>query len=276
MASDVKSSDLLYISSSGNFDAVTVYSYPKIELVGTLKGFNEPQGECVDRAGDVFVTNTNDSDIVEYAHGGTSPTKTLSDSGYYPVGCAIDPTTGNLGVTNIYSSGSGPGSVSIYKRARGLPATYRDPNIVAYYFCGYDDNGNLYLDGANASGFAFAELPNGSNTFVNITLNQTIYFPGGVQWDGSDVAVGDQEADDTDTSAIYQFAISGDTGTEVGETPLTGAIDVVQFWIQGGRVIGPDAGNNDVGIWTYPSGRAVNRFTGVNVPVGSVVSEARK
>jgi hypothetical protein len=45
----------------------------------------EPFGECSDSAGDVFVaayanSSMNSSTIYEYAHGGTSPVATLSDS----------------------------------------------------------------------------------------------------------------------------------------------------------------------------------------------------
>ena len=69
-----------------------------------LSDSNSPYGECVDKAGDVFVAdfggNTGTPAILEYAHGGTKPIATLSDPGYYPESCSIDPTTGNLAVTN--------------------------------------------------------------------------------------------------------------------------------------------------------------------------------
>ena len=53
---------------------------------------------------------------------------------------------------------------------------------------------------------------------------------------------------------IYRLAISGSSGTKVGPTPLTGSKDVVQFWVQGKRLIGPDAGLADVGLYNYPAG----------------------
>lgn len=69
MAPDAKTNDLLYVSDVGTND-VYVYSYPKLKLEGTLTGFATPDGECVDMAGNVFITNFGTQQIFEYAHGG--------------------------------------------------------------------------------------------------------------------------------------------------------------------------------------------------------------
>ncbi|HLY03812.1 MAG TPA: hypothetical protein VKR56_15105 [Candidatus Cybelea sp.] len=265
------SGDLLYVSDTESSD-VYVYSYPGDKLVGTLTGFKDPGGLCVDKNGNVFVTNTGGDDVVEYAHGGTSPIATLGDPGYFPFGCSIDPTTGNLGVANNFpSSGSGQGNVVIYTHAKGKPkGDYTDPNIEQMLLCGYDDKGNLFVDGlTKASGFAFAELRSGGTTLTNITLNQSIGNPGGVQWDGKHVAVGDQS-----TNVVYQFDVSGKKGTKAGSTALSGATEVVQFWIAGSKLIGPDAGEGNVGIWKYPAGGSeVKKITGLAVPLGATLSK---
>ncbi len=65
MAAGAKKRDLLYVSDVGTYD-VDVYSYPRGTQVGVLRGFNFPGGECVDKQGDVFVTNTFGQDIYEY------------------------------------------------------------------------------------------------------------------------------------------------------------------------------------------------------------------
>ena len=67
-----------------------VYSYPGGVLKQTLLGFTDPGGECVDANGDVFITNTGGSDILEYAHGARNPSATLKDAGEFPIGCAVD------------------------------------------------------------------------------------------------------------------------------------------------------------------------------------------
>ena len=50
-----KKGALLYASDSAA-DVVKVFSYPRGKLVGTLTGFQTPQGMCVDKAGNVFIT----------------------------------------------------------------------------------------------------------------------------------------------------------------------------------------------------------------------------
>jgi hypothetical protein len=269
--------DLLYVSDQGT-NAVYVYSYPQGTLQQTLTGFKEPAGECSDTGGDVFISNAFAHNVLEYAHGGTSPVRTLNDSGEFPSGCSVDPVTGNLAVTN-YCSGSstkctGPGSVFIYLGAKGTPKKYTDAAISNFDFCGYDNKGNLFIDGTLNNVFAFAELRAGRSSITSVTLNQSIGKPGNVQWDGSHIAVGDDTTGTTST--IYQFAISGRSGTKVGTTSLNGATGLGQYWIQGAKVIGPNSGGSrkgTVGFWNYPAGGSPTKtITGLGRPLGATVS----
>ncbi len=106
IARGAKAQNLLYVSIEG-FNDVYVYSYlpapPK--LVGKLTGFKDPLGECADKKGDVYIVNAKASNIREYAHGGTKPIAIISDKGSDPVGCSLDPTTGNLAVSNSSARG---------------------------------------------------------------------------------------------------------------------------------------------------------------------------
>jgi hypothetical protein len=272
MSPEAAKSNLLYVSDDAS--VVNVYAYPKGTLVGTLRGFSEPQGVCSDKFGNVWVVNTDTGNIVEYAHAGTTPIAILSDAGFYPASCSVDPTTGNLAVANIASVSQGnQGNVAIFTGARGTPAYYAPGNIVRDYFCGYDNRGNLYVDGQSgpSSGFGLAKLARGKTTFASITLDRSIEFPGGVQWDGKHVAVGDQVAD-----VIYQLKIAGSTGTVIGTTALSGASDVIQFWKQGSNVIGPDYNSAYTGFWKYPAGGSpTKRLTeGVYKPIGATVSKS--
>jgi DNA-binding beta-propeller fold protein YncE len=270
--SEAASQDLLYVSDTITND-VYVYSYPRAKLVHTLSGLTDPAGECVDRDGDVFVANTGRNNIIEYAHGATSLKATLDDPGYFPIGCSVDPTTGNLAVTNVSPSSSASGNVVVYLRAKGRPTgDYADAAMPDPLLCGYDDAGNLFVDGTGPSGaFAFAELRSGEKKLANVSLNQHIGNAGGVQWDGSHIAVGDQS-----TNTIYRFDVSGKQGKVAGSTQLGGATQVFQFWIAGAKVIGADAYAADVGIWKYPAGgAAVKIIDGLYAPLGVTVSLAR-
>ncbi|MGA8533352.1 MAG: hypothetical protein WB615_04535 [Candidatus Tumulicola sp.] len=265
-----------------NAFAVSVYSYPGGKFEGRLTGFVASSGECVDAKGDVFVTNEVGGTIVEYAHGGTKPLEILQAAAEHPLGCAVDPTTGNLAVTTFGSGGSNSGgNLAIYPHAKGTPIIYADPDIKRYYLCGYDDTGNLYVDGISPGrgNFELAELAKGSGIFTSISLNQHISLPGGVQWDGKYLAVADQNA-----SVIYQFTISGGIGTEVHATPLgSPAFDVFQFYIDGRTVIVPNDYSKDSKtawdvLYYHYSGGGTPKRTITNVvhaPRGVVVSKAK-
>jgi hypothetical protein len=269
MLPEAKGEDLLYTSNSWT---VTVYSYPKGRHVGTLRHFYRPLGECVDTAGDVFIANGT-AQVFEYAHGGTKKIGTLSMTGYQPQSCGVDPTTENLAVT--WDKGLSQGYIAVYQGAKGTPTLYSNGNMLTV-FCGYDNQGNLFVDGfAEGSGFRFAELPKGGSALENIALNQSFGNPGAVQWDGKYVAVGDDEYNN-----IYRFSISGSSGTLESTTSLGGAQSVLQWWIDGGKVIGSDELEPDTTFyWSYPTGgEPVKSFQlkDIGAPAGATISKARK
>jgi hypothetical protein len=216
----------------------------------------------------VFITNEDSGEILEYAHGGRKPIAELNAGLSSTVGCAIDPTTGNLAVSTFEG-------VAIFTNARGTPTTYTDPDFSEYFLCSYDDKGDLFVDGLTSNdAFIFAELPKDHKRFKYILLVPTIEFPGGVQWDGKYVAVGDQ-----DVPVIYRYKVSGGMGTGVGKTSLgSDADEVFQFFILGNRVIAPSVCVypciGDVFYYHWPEGGSSTRTItdGIRYPRGVVVS----
>ena len=271
MLPEAKGEDLLYIA---NVYTITVYSYPKGRLVGTLKDFYTPYGECVDKTGNVYITDSKFGKIYEYAHGGTTPIHTLKDPGYEPYGCAVDPTTGNLAVANYSDASARQGNLVIYHKAKGYPKSYIGYGFYYYYYCGYDAKGNLFVDGLNYGGFnfEFGELRKGSHTIDDILLPNTVNFPGGIQWDGQYVALGDGG------TSIYQYAFSGSKATLEGTTTLTGAGSVGQFAIANSTVATPNQFFSGSGVLLYPypaGGSASGSITkGVFYPFAAAVSPA--
>jgi WD40 repeat protein len=289
MLPEAKNDDLLYISDL-IAQVVDIYTYKSHKLVGTLTGFFNPEGLCVDSAGDVYVTNdTSDGvhQITEYAHGSTTPVRTLNDPDGRVNGCSVDPKTGDLAVANLWGATDHQGNVAVYKHASGSPASYSTPNIYYYYYCGYDNRGNLFVDGETyGSVFGLGELPKGGNALDFVTVDQTIYLPGGVQWDGKYLAVGDQVAVKHNfTSTIYDFAINGSAATTVNTMVLTGSNQVAQFWIpvarrkhgEGKLLIGPNQNGADTLIWDYPAGGTpIQTISSETDPIGATVSLAKK
>lgn len=272
IAPDATSQDLLYVT---DLQEVRVFSYPRGNYEGTLVPFEEAIGTCVDQSGNVYIADVGYNRLFEYAHGGTKRLRAIYTGN--STDCSVDPTTGNLAVTNG-SSASGIGSLSILTNAHGKPKYYHDPDFRYYDFCAYDNKGNLFVDGLDkpsGNSFVFAELPKGSAKLITITLNRAIGFPGGVQWDGQHVVVGDQ-----DNATVYAFAINGSQGVLTGETQFKAGHDVVQTWIDGTRIIAPSVTgggyDNEVLIYKYPGGGSPVKTISRHIlePQGATVSKA--
>jgi hypothetical protein len=249
MLPEAKSENLLYVSFG--CDGTCVLSYPNGELVGSLSAGYE--GVCSDSSGDIFITNG--STVVEYVHGGTSPIATLSVPGDMASGCASDPTTGDLAVTY---SGTSHGNVAIFQGAQGTPTTYYVDLDVQ--FCGYDNQGNLFVDGAADGVVKLAELPKGGSSFGEIAISPAVDgFPWQVQWDGKYITL--EASGPGDGVAIYRLQIAGSVATVVGKTDFKGVTRTAsQSWIQGSTVFIPYGVRGDgidkprIGVWKYPKG----------------------
>jgi hypothetical protein len=260
---DKKAGQLLYIADSGT-NEVETFAWPKPKTGAALSGsFSEPQGECADTKGNVYIANTGESNILEYT--GTKLTNTIADSGQYPVGCSVD-SKGDLAVSNIISTADGPGSITIFAGGKGTGKNFAVTGLSRVYFLAYDKT-TLWVSGESSSStVAFASVnAKGKSTNKPIT-GGSISFPGGVQFDGKNVTLGDQ-----DGAVVYQmkkFAI-------VSSTPLTGSVDVVSYWIDQptSTLIAPDAGAAAVEIYKYPAGgSATQTLTGFSEPIGATVS----
>ncbi|MGA8476001.1 MAG: hypothetical protein WB681_13185 [Candidatus Cybelea sp.] len=259
------SKKLLYVSDTATGN-VEVYTYPEMTLAGVLTGFTAPVGECTDPAGNIWITTEGGSSgdsVYEYAHGGTTPVNVLvMSAGVIPFSCAINPKTGDLAIGSFDTEVS----VVIFHNAQGTPTMYSDPNLFSTYFLGYDPGGNLFVDGTNAyNQFRYAELPAGSSTFVDITLNTLPAQPGNVQWDGKYIAIGDQG------STIYQTQ-----GSTVVSTTTLSTSCLQQFYImpQKKKVVAPDRCNVNADVYHYPSGGTpIKTVTGgLQQPFGAVLS----
>lgn len=268
MATTAKRQDLLYVANIGNDHAfVKAYAYPSGKLVGKLPGFTGPlYALCVDRAQNVFVADFYGQDIVEYAHGGTRPIATLTDNGS-PSGCSIDPSTGDLAVTNSCDGPVGScypsGTTLIYRKAQGIPVLYHDSYISQMFYCTYDNAGNLFVNGLVQAFYSdeYDELPKGSSSFTSLSLDKLpkAQGPGGLRWNGKYLVV----APIFDGNVVYRYAISGSSGARVGVTHLAGVPNlhgVENFWIQSTTLIAPEEGIQEkhsigrVGYFKYPDG----------------------
>lgn len=261
---------LLYVSDT--FDnVVQIYQYPiqgtKSKPVGTLTGFNEPQGLCTDAKSHVYVVNTQDSDVLEYAYGGSKPIATFKTKGYYPVDCSVSPTSGAIAISSILNTASGgqiPGAVTVCLKQNSC-TNYVGPDVCGVgciqqpEFVSYAANGDLYVDSFYGSSavFAIGYLPHGTTTWQVVTVSGTrVAFPGDLKWDGRYLNIGDQGYV-VGGDAVHRCIPNGAKLTCIRTIIFKGATDVVQYVIdqQDKSLIGASYGNGRVDAWSYPSGK---------------------
>jgi len=274
---------LLYVASNATTQ-IFVYHYKSGAFVGWLnpvnRGVSSIRGLCVDKVGNVWITeddNTTGSSVaVEYGHGGSKALRTFATGGS-AIGCSVDPTSGDLAVAN-WSTKSGAADLRVFERSSGIPKDYTIRACSFMASPGYDGDGNLYVDGQDASGQStVCELPHKGIAMRSVGFNVSIQGPAGAMWDGKYMTLASAYNYGTylGKTLIYQMRqdASGNL-TEVGRTVLTdkgcpsGEADVTQPFIvglrntpenrnQGSVVVG---GNNGIyciyrfAFWKYPRG----------------------
>jgi hypothetical protein len=282
------SGDLLFTSGSivAYNGTIFLWSYPDGKFVKRLRGYYGGIGMCSDKSGNVWVAEG--SNVDEFNHDGKGIGGLRDGTGLGAVGCAVDPTSGDVAVTSGES-----GTILVFPNGTGSPKSY-SAAFTWGWFCGYDDQGNLFADGSygNSGSGVLVELKKGAKSVTTISLDHSISGSGAVQWDGKYVAVEAAKAPHTVT--IYQISVSGSSGTVASSTQLTSPardVGVRQFWIQDGRILRAVGGaehDSKVGVWKYPQGGKpqrfiykrgrlrVHRFTGLTVSVAPSRSRIRK
>lgn len=249
------SASLVYVSE-WTAGQVLVYHYPSLHPAGVIQE-SLPFGLCVNGAnGDVYVVDRDTAPVVDgYHHGATTPFTTLSLGSAYPISCAVDATTGNLAVTTDIT-------VAIYLGGTGSP-TFVPSSIGNMWGAGYDPSGNLWLSGQPNSCVAscYAEIShtNPVGPMVPVTLQATIANPGGVQWDGHHMTIGDQYA-----STIWKVKPNGHT---FGTASLPGAVEVPFYDVLGQKVVATDRNLHKFYLYNYVTGTLLNSVT---LPPGDV------
>ncbi|MBV8372113.1 MAG: hypothetical protein JOY69_02535 [Candidatus Eremiobacteraeota bacterium] len=261
---------LLYVSDVV-FNRVSVYSYPDLAPMGVLTGVKAPEGMCTDpRNGNVWITEIFASRVVEFAHGATTPIRTLADQpDAYVEACAVNPTNGDLAVANRTIQGEDPGDLVIFKRGQGKPIVYSDPKMFLFVGVGYDAAGNAFVDGNGFHGqnLRLDELTAGANQLGNVPWKgPTIRLEGDVRATRSGLLVGD---------AAKRVIYETNKGTVTGTIRLDDACTVYQFTIDHGKLIAASvcASSGAVLIYDYPAGgKPVAKLTGFTTPGGVTIS----
>ncbi len=245
MLPEGKHRDLLYVVDGGT--QVDVLTYPGFKLVGTIAGFSESTGLCSDAQGNVWVANDSASELVEYAHGGTTPIATLDDPNQYPISCSVDPKSGSLAVSD-FPIASGESSIAVYAHETGTPTLYHDRRIAEILYLGYGPRSRLFFDGTLGNDFAMGRFKGGSFSRISVRGATITSAPGGVQYANGTLTTTAHGSGET--ALIFRMS---DSGRIESTTELLGA-DVCQGYLIWKTVVICPSGYNDLFVYRYPQG----------------------
>jgi hypothetical protein len=267
---------LLYVSDAGT-GTVGVYAFPKGRQVGTLKGFSQPMGECVDLSGNIYVTDQTAMKIYEFAHGKSKPIQTMDTSPYAPYGCAANlhggAQTGYFAHINMPDAKDPAGSVTILGAGHGAGQLSMRQFSSLGFIC-YDqhpESAILWADGLDANGaFQMADFAPHRKKFDVVHFPNVLQAPGDVWWDGRHLDVAD-EAGPSGTTAISQYVDAGHQISLVGTVSLS--LQATQFVTGASLLVATVASKHEVAFWSYPAGgKPTKTITGFSNPFGIAIS----
>jgi hypothetical protein len=250
-------SDALVYTGSNVYDLVSG------RQVGQLSGFDPhftPEGLCTGEAGDIFVSGmlvrsaaVYGSDVYRFAHGAFTPEAMVSETGA-AIGCAVDPTTGSLAVSNIASYQNFSGSVAVFNQAKGQPAYYMSPKHRALAYCTYDGKGNLYVTEDDG---ALIEMPKGSTSFKPVNVSNGA-FVRSLQWYAGRLILSGFVPHRQGTPVyLYRASVGNGIATVEQTTTLSNKGNFPsweQFYVDGTHVVGSGHRGDKLLEWTYPAG----------------------
>ena len=265
----------VYVSDYG---ANVLYGYKSSggsPIFTASSGISGPQGLAATKT-NVYVANTNDSQNLVYTPPSTTATSTITDTGFYPAGVAVNKKGTNIWVSNICSAPSCTmGNLEEYSKSGALLQSITCSDLYRYYFVAVDKKGNVAVDGEDESGLPHVDLvPAGSTSCTALTAI-SIEFPGGVQFtDKGDLGVDDQEGLTVTTWTAPGFTSKSSTTTLGGgiSDPVTFA-----FVKRDPSLWTANAGSGDATEFAYPAGGSPSTtITGIEEPIGvAVVTPAK-
>jgi hypothetical protein len=238
MLPEAKAEDLVYVSQSGSSGPSTyILSLPQGELVGQLRVSGHL---CSDDAGNVWINEGSNpyekGKLLEYAHGGEKPIRTLHPPNMAPGACAVDPTSGQVAVVNgyhefdIFDIGSSRPKIVHYKEL------YLDGLT-------YDGSGNLFVLGGTLAHqkpqeLKMAELPKGATKIERLRgFHTRLGGNSGFQWDGKHLTLGD--ALNEGGHEIYRYDVGRNRIKSRGVTELAAGDFgyLASYWIHGSKAV---------------------------------------
>jgi streptogramin lyase len=155
------------------------FGFAAVSFAGS--GLSVPHGLAVDAAGNLWVANTGDNNILKFnSNYVLQPQATITAGIALPTGVAFDPS-GNLWVANFAASNGGAyGSISMYTNGKQNTSATITNAIVAPYALAIDGIGNIWVsnDGTNVTVYTIPSpkaLPSNLVGPLGILSGYTVY-----------------------------------------------------------------------------------------------------
>jgi hypothetical protein len=139
-------------------------------------------------------------------------------------------------------------------QCRKPPGSQRTPIVAHRGFC--LGRVAVFVNGVIPDGYGFAELPKGAPSFTRLSVDESLGFPGRLQWDGHYITWEGLNPGDV---TISRLAVSGSSVSVVGTTRLEKITrHASESWLYNGKVLVPynivGSRRNVIGLWQYSKG----------------------
>jgi hypothetical protein len=262
MLPEAKTQDLVYISAEFGSSGASTYilSLPQGKLVGQLSVFGPL---CSDSFGNVWIAEASNpyekgKKLLEYAHGGEKPIRTLHVPNMSAFACAVDPTSGDVAAVG------GGHKVDIYNSGSSRPkiVACKLPYLVGLT---YDSTGNLFILGGTLGHqkpqvLKIAELPKGATKIEILRGFQTDRRGhSGFEWDGKYLTLGDGLNEGG--HEIFRYEIGRNRLKSRGVVELADGdfAYLAHYWIRGSKAVatawcGSNSACAPIFLYNYPAG----------------------
>lgn len=252
----------LYVSSfyPEGVEVLTNKGYTNVGTITT--GLVSPDGDFVDMAGNLYVTDYDRLDVAEYKPGHSSPSFTYTQSMIDPVDVSVD------GHGNVYEADNDGGYVNEYAQKSNTVIT-SCPLGSGVEGVAVDANGDVFVAYNKNKGGpgGIAEYKGGLAGCHKAVLNVTLKFAGGMALDAQDkLIVVDQLAAAVDVIDPPYSSITGTLGS--------GYLAPFHVTLDKANKLAFVADLYDVFVVHYPSGHVAKMLdAGWEYPAGAVDSE---
>jgi hypothetical protein len=242
---------LVYISDT-LANNVTVFDTAG-KMQGQIGGFNFPGGIFVDGKHNLWVANNVANNVLEFARGATTPSKTLSDPGAGPNDVTICPNGA------IYVLGSDSTTIEVYAKGHLKPTrgiTFAGSQQNDFLTC--DKKGNVFVTMVVSFHGGVVEFPGGKQQGA-VQLPISMGGPGGIKPDDA----GNLLVDDQSAQTVTEYTEAGaPTGLSIKTAFDCIGIGVMRDSKVVGCAVYAASGTSEGQSYNFPGGAARQTYSG--------------